>query len=138
MVKFVGYFEENALPFKKGDTVVIPAGVEIQTLHPSKPHKIINKRKRKVKVNHLMNGQSISPDFFKRNDFPGYDAEFDHYDLLRLDARTEPDAEKSIAKWKALREYKIHTRNPKIVWPGTGGYWCEVDINDLLEANPCP
>ena len=24
--------------------------------------------------------------------------------------------------------------NPKICWPGTGGYWSEVDINDVLEA----
>ncbi len=26
--------------------------------------------------------------------------------------------------------------NPKVVWAGTGGYWAEVDINDILEANP--
>jgi hypothetical protein len=22
-------------------------------------------------------------------------------------------------------------RNPAVVWPGTGGYWCEVDINEV-------
>lgn len=29
----------------------------------------------------------------------------------------------------AYGEYEA--TNPKIVWAGTGGYWCEVDINDL-------
>jgi hypothetical protein len=24
---------------------------------------------------------------------------------------------------------------PRIVWPGTGGYWCEVDINRIPEAH---
>ena len=24
--------------------------------------------------------------------------------------------------------------NPKVVWPGSGGYWCEVDMNDIPEA----
>jgi hypothetical protein len=26
-------------------------------------------------------------------------------------------------------------RNPSVVWAGTGGYWCEVDINDVPETN---
>lgn len=25
-----------------------------------------------------------------------------------------------------------HTSNPKVCWAGTGGYWCEVDINHIL------
>jgi len=25
--------------------------------------------------------------------------------------------------------------NPKVVWAGSSGYWAEVDINDVLEAN---
>lgn len=29
-------------------------------------------------------------------------------------------------------------QNPKIVWPGPGGYWSEVDINDIPEANSTP
>jgi len=24
--------------------------------------------------------------------------------------------------------------NPKVVWAGSGGYWCEVDMNDIPEA----
>jgi hypothetical protein len=26
-------------------------------------------------------------------------------------------------------------RDPKVIWPGTGGYWSEVDINLIPEAN---
>ena len=28
-----------------------------------------------------------------------------------------------------------HT-NPQVVWAGTSGYWCEVDINDILDKQP--
>jgi hypothetical protein len=24
---------------------------------------------------------------------------------------------------------------PQISWAGTGGYWCRVDVNDILQAN---
>jgi len=30
-------------------------------------------------------------------------------------------------------EDEWHT-NPSVRWPGTGGYWCEVDINDIPEV----
>lgn len=29
-------------------------------------------------------------------------------------------------------------RNPKVVWPGSGGYWSEADINYLPEINAEP
>lgn len=25
-----------------------------------------------------------------------------------------------------------HYSNPKVVWAGSSGYWCEVDINDVI------
>ncbi len=31
-----------------------------------------------------------------------------------------------------------HTSNPKAVWAGPGGYWTEVDLNDVPEALPAP
>lgn len=31
-------------------------------------------------------------------------------------------------------EVKEHLDNPKLVWAGPGGYWSEVDINDVPEA----
>jgi len=29
------------------------------------------------------------------------------------------------------KDIRLHVRNPTIVWPGRGGYWNEVDINDV-------
>lgn len=31
-----------------------------------------------------------------------------------------------------------HFSNPKVIWPGSGGYWSEADINDveLIESSP--
>lgn len=29
---------------------------------------------------------------------------------------------------------RTRTENPKVVWAGPGGYWSEVDINDVPEA----
>jgi hypothetical protein len=28
----------------------------------------------------------------------------------------------------------VNHQNPSIVWPGAGGYWAEVDLNDIPEA----
>jgi len=30
----------------------------------------------------------------------------------------------------------VHAVNPKVCWPGPGGYWSEADINDIPEAAP--
>lgn len=53
------------------------------------------------------------------------------------------------SKWKAGRTYKIKVHhvlcgsdgggpysrtNPQVRWPGSGGYWNAVDINDIPEA----
>lgn len=32
----------------------------------------------------------------------------------------------------------VHESNPMVVWPGPGGYWSEVDINDIPEAVNAP
>lgn len=31
-------------------------------------------------------------------------------------------------------EWQYRT-NPSVVWAGTGGYWCEADINDVEQIN---
>jgi hypothetical protein len=32
----------------------------------------------------------------------------------------------------------LDRKSPRVCWPGTGGYWCEVDINDLVDADGKP
>jgi hypothetical protein len=39
-------------------------------------------------------------------------------------------------KGSAFRKEYIRPTSPKVVWPGTGGYWAEADLNDILKANP--
>ncbi len=38
------------------------------------------------------------------------------------------------AEYLSLTDGKV-VDNPKVCWPGSGGYWSQVDINDILEAN---
>jgi len=28
----------------------------------------------------------------------------------------------------------IAAKNPSVVWPGDGGYWCEADVNDVVKV----
>jgi hypothetical protein len=35
----------------------------------------------------------------------------------------------------AFRREYVRPTSPKVVWPGTGGYWAEADLNDLIKAN---
>lgn len=83
---FLGY-QEN-LPINGGDIIIIPKGVKVKTMHPSKDS-YITKRKQKIEVNHTLPGQSLA------------------------------DGTPRI--------------NPSVRWAGTGGYWCEVDINDVIK-----
>lgn len=39
------------------------------------------------------------------------------------------------AQGSAFRKEYVRPTAPKVVWPGTGGYWAEADLNDILEAN---
>lgn len=32
-------------------------------------------------------------------------------------------------------EERINHENPKVVWPGPGGYWSEADINDVEKVS---
>lgn len=34
------------------------------------------------------------------------------------------------------REVRIPRDNPSVNWPGEGGYWCWVDLNEIPEAQP--
>lgn len=39
------------------------------------------------------------------------------------------------ATWDTYVEVRTHVNNPSVRWAGEGGYWHEVDINDVPEAN---
>ncbi len=108
MGKYIGYHEDNELPIKRGDVVTIPKGTTVRTMHPSRKL-YVTKRSQKVTVDHILNGIGLPEGHPRCDEF--YRAFHDH----------ETSATRQI-------------RNPSIRWPGTGGYWCEADINDVLEA----
>jgi hypothetical protein len=87
-MSYIGYCEEENLPIKSGDTVIIPKGIKVKTMNPSKKE-YITKRTMKIKVHHTLPGST----------------------------------------WGGNPK-----SNPSIVWAGMGNYWCEVDINDIVEG----
>ena len=99
--RYEGYHRDDELPLKDGDIVTILRGTLIRTTMPRAEDKTrVARRTYKVKINHLLNGTTITP-LTRRPD-------------EQLGPRT----------------------NPSVRWPGTGGYWFEVDINDIPEAQP--
>lgn len=137
--RFVGYHEESALPFRQRQTVVIPKGVTVKTMHPSR-NEYVTKRSQKVKINHFCSGQSISYYMMGDRERRYWGDHPDVVDLLAsLDDENEIlrnyEGEDRHERAMALHKARIPTQNPKVVWPGSGGYWNEVDINDILEAN---
>lgn len=140
MTQYVGYHSDSAMPFQQGEKVVIPAGTQVRSLHPS--HKAtggryVTKRATTITVKSLHNGQSrylyIMGDR-ERNYHPQFANAYAEFDALREMMRDlDGDDYKLAATW--YREMQIHYDNPAVVWPGTGGYWCRADVNDLLAAN---
>ena len=112
--KFEGYVEQNKLPVKAGDIVVIPKGIKIKNLHTGFG---VTKRAYKVKVHHVLPGSAVP---------------------LYLMPKSERE-ELGIKRENYTDEQWYHSfyplTNPKICWPGTSGYWSEVDLNDILDVN---
>jgi hypothetical protein len=58
-VKYIGYHEDHELPLKDGDVVTILKGTPIKTTHPTKKARVAG-RTYKVKINHILNGTTIT------------------------------------------------------------------------------
>lgn len=156
MTKFIGYTDESELPLKPGQTVTIKKGMPVR--HP-KFGVTGAGRTYKVKVNHILNGQTWTVGTVIRREgeeerFIWNQRDKDMYSLmaryhLPYGTNAEREASKETLRQMALKNLKpyndkpdchifhacIHIENPSIRWAGTGGYWCEIDINNLLEIN---
>ena len=114
---YVGY--QKDLPIKPGDQVVIPKGTLVKTMHPGRAS-YVTTRAQRVKVNHMMPGCSWSYSMIGEREARDFGLNFEALqELRRTDGR------------KYMDSYH-HVSNPAVVWAGTGGYWCEVDINLLV------
>lgn len=87
---YVGHQKKEELPFKRGETVLIPKGAPYKTTYPGKDGIQYTKKAYKVKVHFANNG-----------------CEYTNYG-----------------------EKVVH--NPSVTWAGSGGYWCEMDINYII------
>jgi hypothetical protein len=124
-MRFEGYHSDSALPIKRGQKVMIPAGVAVRSTNPSRPS-YVTKRAQMVTVRIILPGQSVP----------------NHWALGDKDYRRPLEAKGfDFAPLEALRasnspEYyngHVAVSNPMVTWAGAGGYWCEVDINDLID-----
>jgi hypothetical protein len=131
-MKYLGYQKDNVLPFKKGDTVIIPKGVLVYSMHPQKDP-TLTKRSFKVKIDHFMSGQSSFITYMNERDCYRNDGtmRINPKDLQKMKDEYWENKRQN----KDTEEPQIHFSNPKVCWAGAGRYWHEVDINDILEAN---
>lgn len=133
--KFKGCHKDGELPFKRGQEIVVPKGTPV---HSMKRGHYVTTRAQTITINHfgcgqsfhighLIKGQRHAGSHYNRSDIPKLEGLYGTADLDVL--IHHPDA---VVKG---RDIFLPTQNPSVIWPGTGGYWCEVDINFLLEAN---
>lgn len=114
-ITYFGYHPEHKLPIKQGDTVLIKKGTLVKNIHfGTKPAG----RTYRVKVNHTLPGQSI----------PFFDVVRYHGDRFKFTQEHLKFADQNSS-------LLIPIRNPSVCWPGPGGYWSEVDINQVEKVS---
>nr|BFD64950.1 hypothetical protein BdHM001_36310 [Bdellovibrio sp. HM001] len=116
---FIGYVETERIPFKKGDVILIPAGTKVKSTNPSK-REYLTKRKQRIKVFSVDTGSDMDEALYS-------------YEIDRHGAdENAPVIEREVAG--SMQRRRV-TSNPSIVFTGSGGYWCHVEVRDILAAN---
>lgn len=137
-MRFKGYHESVDLPFKRGQDIVIPPGVEVVSTNPKRRRYKTNRRT-VVRIDHLGCGRSfcVGHAFEETGERVGSLTDRRDKPILE-DLYGTSDPEMLVHHSDAVvrgRSVFVPIDNPTVVWAGTGGYWCEVDVNLLLEAN---
>lgn len=136
-VKFRGYHEVNGLPFRRGQSVVVPVSTQVDSTNP-KRRKFKIRRRQTVRVDHVGCGRSFCIGHVY-GDSQRVGSLIDRGDIEILQDRYGTSDLDTLVHHRDVvvkgRDIFIPIDNPTIVWAGSGGYWCEVDLNDLLEAN---
>lgn len=117
--KLLGFHYHEQLPFKKGEKVKISKGTFVHSTNPKHKSNLGRhygsfylKRDLWVTIHHFGCGQSV-----------------EEHDYLKDYKDIYPDAP-IIETQYGLR---YATQNPSVIWAGSGGYWHEVDINEVLK-----
>lgn len=132
---FVGHHDEASLPIKAGDRITIPAGVNVGSFNPSQRRRV-TARKQTVTVVDILCGMDTRcnhvASWDRASRHPGCEDLFAAYDLAMEAYRAEEDADRARALYDFACSLRVPISNPELRWGGTGGYWCWVDINDVL------
>lgn len=143
-MKFKGYHHEASLPFARGARIVIPAGTPVVSTHPQRKQ-FTTKRRQTVKIHSFGCGMSLCVGWELSNGTRrqgGLTRREDGSRLALIYGTSDP--EKLVQHPETVLQRNgdgacssvfLPVQNPTVVWAGTGGYWCEVDLNLLLEAN---
>ena len=128
-----GFHEDAKLLIKPGTVVIVPKGTKVTSTHPTRTE-WITQRAQRVTVNHILNGVSYACDSLDRHQHEYLkekmgvtDAEIDS----RVEAYHDAIKEKGYKNVNFL-DFAFHVSNPSVRWPGTGGYWNEVDMNAVI------
>ncbi len=123
---YEGYHADADLPFKKGDRVRVKKGARLFSTHPQKGGYYESYRSQVVTVKHMMRGQTYMPPHITEGERDRLELKGFGEQLAEMDRLRKTDMQ-------AWHNFRIHTRNPRVVWAGTGGYWIEADVNDVEE-----
>lgn len=147
-----GYHDKDSLPIKPGDRVKIAKGTPVMSMYPGRDGWQPVGRTYSVKVHHLMPGMSLTVGHIDKDGGLSWGMVHwrDLYHYCRsagIDIPYGPSGKPETVLQTILdsgkvelvepswdihkKDIRLHVRNPTIVWPGRGGYWNEVDINDV-------
>lgn len=107
------------LAFEPGTFAVIPKGVKVRTMHPSRDE-YVTARAQKVRVNHMLPGRFVSVRE-ARNKYRAK-LESEGFDLSCLDQWYSDNAPE-------YYRCMVQIEEPSVRWAGSGGYWCEVPVS---------
>lgn len=135
--KYLGYHEDAQLPFRRGQELVVPAGTPVVSTHPER-RRYETTRRQTVRVHTFGCGRSfrvglVSATGERRGCLA---SERDRDVLEELYGSSDPGL--LVARPETVvvgHDVFLPVSNPTVLWVGTGNYWCEVDLNLLLEAN---
>jgi hypothetical protein len=122
-MKYVGFYTDVALPVKPGTKIRIKKGTLIKSMHPSKDDWYECGKTMTVTAHHVLNGIST----------PAYELLYQrrrYGDDQPMHRNVDWDEVENLMDSNGSNKmYPVE--NPRVVWAGTGGYWIEVDINDV-------
>jgi hypothetical protein len=129
--KYKGYYDFSELPDLRGKRVKVPAHTKVSSTNPRKSSYVLS-RPQTVVVHHLGCGMSACVGHMNaQGERRG--RLVDKADIRALSPWYETEDVEALVHHEDARVlgYSVFlpVSNPTVVWVGSGGYWCEADIN---------